>query len=80
MKALDNTIWYTQVSHAFANGNHIHFRCLGLTHDCATPHLKCRCGAQAGPSGETSAHRQATQAAWQQHAIKRAREEPDPFA
>lgn len=82
LQAPDNTTWYTQFSKTAADQFHIHDRCLGLTSDRAPLHVRCACStldSSAGPS-TSLASRQAALQGYQARALKRAREEPDPFA
>ena len=73
-------MWYTHISKKASIKLGVCHRCLGIMNTKAPIHLICKCAD--APSGQPSSatHRAKAREAYQARALKRAREEQDPFA
>ena len=82
LKAPDGFTMYTRFSNIGAKQFGIHPDCLGILSDQPRFfHFRCNCGDKPKQAGSSSgADRAKAKAAFQERALKRAREEPDPFA
>ena len=81
LTAPDGSLWYTQIGKGAATKLGVHHYCLGIQSTRAPMHLQCNCSETKSTGQATSAaHRAKATLAFQQRALKRAREEDDPFA
>ena len=81
LSAPDGSMWYTQFGKGAATKLGVHHYCLGIQNSRAPVHLQCCCSDTKSAAQATSAaQRGKATAAYQKRALKRAREEEDPFA
>ena len=81
LKAPDGFIMYTRISKLAALQFGVHDACLGILSNKAPFHLRCTHGDDPQQAGSSSGpNRAKATVAYQQRALKRAREEADPFA
>ena len=80
--APDGSLWYTHMAKIGAQQLGVHHKCLGIQSSRAPFHIRCNCGDDQKKANQSTsaAHRAKATEAYQQRALKRAREEEDPFA
>ena len=80
MTAPDGKIWYVRISKGAAERFHVCLRCLGISSARVAFNIQCECSSTPGTNQGTAAQRASARASYQSRALKRAREEADPWA
>ena len=81
LKAPDGFTMYTRIGKLAAKHFGVHMDCLGIESNKGPFHIRRNCGDDPHKAGSSSGvHRAKATEAYQQRALKRAREDHDPFA